>query len=608
MVVVGGVGSVNIVINAIDNYSKTFNKAKLSMESVRKAGIGLAAVGGAIAFGLAKAVKTSIDFESAFIGVRKTVELTEEGFGKLEQNFKDLSTTIPLTFRELSGIGEIAGQLGVSGVENLTKFTKTIADISATTNLAAEDAATDFARIANVMQEPLENIDRMGAVVVDLGNNFATTESEISLFAQRISGAGKIAGFSTDEIFSISAALSSVGVQAEAGGSAMQKALLTITKSVTTSDDKLEIFARTAKLSSIEFQDLWKEDASKAFEKFVLGLGEQGDDAITTLKDVGLGGIRTTRSFLSLANAGDLITETFATGNKAWQENTALVIEAEKRYNSLESQISILKNKFTIIGDEIGDVLTPIIRDEIIPSIDSLIGKWKELEPTQKEQIIKTTILASGILLLAGAVMIAVAAFSLIGLVIVLAGIAIVAIIALILKMKNNWDEIVIGFITSMKDLEATIIIMLSKIEKGFVSVFAGIQNFINSTWNSIISGTESALNFIIKGINAVIRGFNKLPGFDIGEVGSVSLAGLKKEAIDIDKLLSDIDKKTQAKLFESETRFLEVMQPRLTSMREKDQAMNVTIEGDVFTQDGVQFQDKINQAVQDSVLNKINI
>lgn len=609
MVLIGGATSVNIIINAVDNYSKTFNKATSSMQRLKKVGVGLAIVGAGIAFGLAKAVKTSIDFESAFTGVRKTVELSEKGFADLEQNFKDLSSTMPLTFAELSSIGEIAGQLGVSGVNNLTKFTKTIADISATTNLTAEAAATDFARIANVMQEPLENVDRMGAVVVDLGNNFATTESEISLFAQRIAGAGKIAGFSTDEIFSISAALSSVGVQAEAGGSAMQKALLTITKSVTTSDDKLQLFAKTAGMTSVEFQDLWKEDASKAFEKFVLGLGEQGNNAITTLKDVGLGGIRTTRAFLSLANAGDLITQTLKTGSKAWKENTALTEEAEKRYGTLQSKLDILKNKFTIMGDEIGDVLAPIIENNLIPSIDNLIEKWKELEPEQKETIVKTTLMGTGFLILTGIIMVAVATFSLLALVITLAVIAIAGVIALILRIKNNWNAIMIGFQKSMTKFKNNTVIILQEVKKMWIRVFGGIQNFISKTWEKILIISASGINILIRGINFLIRAFNKLPGFNIGEVGEIKLSNLKKELVDIDALMSKVDRETQSLIASNNLELQETIRPRIErGIEERAAAINVTIEGDVFTQDGTEFTNKIVNIIQDDVLNKINI
>jgi len=356
-----GGASVQIVINGVDRFSNVLNKATSKLGKF--GGIASAAIGGATAILTGTAVattalgiaslKTALSFEDAFTGVKKTVDLTAEGFADLEQRFKDISTTTPITFQELSGIGELAGQLGVSGVDNITKFTKTIADISVTTNMTADAAATDFARIANVMQEPIENVDKMGATIVDLGNNLATTESEISSFAQRIAGGGKIAGLTTADIMAIGAAMSSVGIEAEAGGTAVQKILMNMTKATTEGGKKLRLFAGAAGMSGKEFQQLFKDDPSKVFEQFVKGLGKAGDDAFGILEDLGMQDQRLMRSFLSLANAGDLITDSLNISDKAWQENTALTEEAEKRYATASSMIQILKNTFTNLFQEL---------------------------------------------------------------------------------------------------------------------------------------------------------------------------------------------------------------------------------------------------------------
>ena len=351
-----GGATVSIIISAVDKFSGVFknvNKQMLIAGGVMTA-LGVAGLGATKGL-----INAASSFETAFTGVRKTVELTEKEFGELENRFKDLSKEIPVTVEELSGIGEIAGQLGVEGVDNIAKFTKTIAGIAVTTNLSAEDAATSFARIANVMQEPIENVDKMASVVVDLGNNFATTESEIVNFAQRIAGAGNIAGLTTDQTLAIAAAFSSVGVQAEAGGTAVQKVLIGMNTAVVEGNEKLEIFAQTAGLSGEEFAKVWKDNAGKAFELFVKGLGDQGDKAITTLSDLGLEDQRLIRSFLSLANAGDLITDTLETGTKEWENNTAAVEEAEKFYETTASKVQIMKNKFTVLKVQMAEKLLP---------------------------------------------------------------------------------------------------------------------------------------------------------------------------------------------------------------------------------------------------------
>lgn len=380
----GGASSVNIIINGVDNFSNTFGKASKglgmigSVATASVAALGVASVALA-GLGFASA-KVGMDFESAFTGVRKTVNLTEGEFQNLRKSFKDMSEEIPTSFVELSKIGEIAGQLGVEGVDNISKFTRVIADISESTNLSAEAAATDFARIANIMNEPIQNVDKMGSAIVELGNNFAANEVEISNFAQRIAGAGNIAGLTTSDIFAIGTAFSAVGVKAEMGGTAVQKVLNAMTQSVATGDEKLKVFAETAGVSTEEFSEMFKEDAAGAFASFVNGLGESGDDAFGILEDLSLQNERVIRAFLSLANAGDLINRTLDVGTKGFEDNIALTEEAEKRYATLESIFSTIGNAFTNMGDSINTIMQPAllmltnrITQDVLPALEPLI-------------------------------------------------------------------------------------------------------------------------------------------------------------------------------------------------------------------------------------------
>ena len=251
----------SVLLTLKDELSKNIDSAAKKISNIgvqaTKVGAALTAISAAPTAAVVAATKAAIDWESAFTGVRKTVDASEEEFGLLESSIRSMSKQMPITANDLAGIMEIAGQLGVRGVDELTKFTDTIAKISETTNLTSEEAATDFAQIANIMKEPMKNVDRMGAVVVNLGNNFATTERDIVNFSSRIAGAGKIAGLSTDQIFAISTAFSSVGIEAEAGGTAVQKVLMAMTQAAQGStggiiDNTKAIANNSAKLNDLQ--------------------------------------------------------------------------------------------------------------------------------------------------------------------------------------------------------------------------------------------------------------------------------------------------------------------------------------------------------------------
>ncbi len=288
--------------------------AKHSNSELAIAGTAMVATLGMVA---SQAVNSAIEFESAFAGVRKTIDATEEEYAKLAEGIRAKALEIPVDTTELSKIAELGGQLGIAK-ESVIDFTDTIAKLAVTTNLTAEDSAMAFARIAEILQRPQAEIANMGSAVVGLGNNFATTESEIVEFTNRIAGAGKIANINAGAIFGISTAFSSVGIQAEAGGTSVQKALLKMNTAVSTGSDKVAEFAKIAGISAEEFSKMWKTDASEAFTLFVEGLGKAGDKASTVLGEVIGEDVRLQRAFLSLAGAGDLLRRSVAKGTEEW--------------------------------------------------------------------------------------------------------------------------------------------------------------------------------------------------------------------------------------------------------------------------------------------------
>lgn len=367
---------VKITITAKDKASGVLKRiggafAKLGLAVAAGAAAGIAALGGLAAISL----KTAISVESAFTGVAKTTDGLIDEFGKLtevgaeiKQEFRDLAKVVPIAVEELLGIGELAGQLGVPR-EALVEFTETVAQLAVTTNLTQEEAATNLARLGNIYQitadDMAQNTSDVGATIVELGNNFATTERDILAFGSRLAGTGKIVGLTQADVLGIGTALSSVGVEAQAGGTAVQKVLIGMSEAVISGGKDLENFAATAGLSAAQFSEAFKEDAGKAFQLFVEGLGTQGQDAISTLSDLGLQDQRLIRSFLSLAGAGDLLGDAMDTANLAFEDGSALAKEAGLRFGTTESKLLILKNTLRDVGITIGDALMPAFQQVI---------------------------------------------------------------------------------------------------------------------------------------------------------------------------------------------------------------------------------------------------
>jgi TP901 family phage tail tape measure protein len=316
----------------------------------------------------AASTKAAITWETAFTGVRKTVAGTKSELDSLGASLRDLSTTQPTSANDLAGIAASAGQLGIAR-ENILGFTKVVADLAVTTNLTAEQGASDLARLANITQLPQTQFSNLGSTVVALGNNFATTESEIVAMALRLAGAGSQIGLTQAETVGLAAALSSVGIEAEAGGSAFSRVMKDMAVAVAKGGKELRDFSAVAARGGVaNFVDTFKRAPAEAIAGFIQGLiniRREGGDVIALLERMGITEIRMSDALLRTAGAGDLVARSLQTSATAWRQNTALTREAETRYATTASQLEVLKNKGVDIAVSFGTALLPAIRSAI---------------------------------------------------------------------------------------------------------------------------------------------------------------------------------------------------------------------------------------------------
>ena len=385
---------------------KASRKIRSAGAAIREAGTNIAlSVGAPIAAAVAISVKAFANFDLAMKGVQKTVDASPEQLEELGRGFIEMSNNISTSAVELGRIGQIAGQLGVA-VDDIGDFTRVIAEFGVATEVSTEEAAFSLARLATIMQLPTAQTRNLASSMVALGNNFAANEPEIISMSLRIAKAGKVVGLTAGEVFGFSTALASVGVNAQAGGTAISKAFIKINKSVNQGGAELEEFARTAGVSVNEFSDLFRNDAAKAFELFIKGLEQtrrSGGDVLKTLEDLGLQEIRTQQAILGLALASDTLTGALSLGNKAFEEGTALSKEATIFFSALSERMKVVRNRFIEVARSLGESFAPQI-DMIVnkllefgTKLQDFAKRVGDLSNAQKELILK--ILAFGIAL-----------------------------------------------------------------------------------------------------------------------------------------------------------------------------------------------------------------
>ena len=461
---------------------------KNMFEGARRVGATAMAGGAAGAAVIGLGANAAISYETAFAGVRKTVDATEEEYAALSQEIRGLAKTIPATAVEIAGVTEAAGQLGISK-EGLMEFTRTMVDLGVATNMSSDEAATSLARFANITQMSEDDYSRLGSTVVALGNSLATTESEIVGMTMRLAGAGTQVGMTESDILAFAGALSSVGIAAEAGGSAFSKVMIDMASEVATNGENLGRFAKVAGMSAAEFKEAYQKDASGAIISFTEGLGKmsaEGQDVFGVLDELGFSEIRVRDALLRASGAGDLFRDSLEIGSGAWAENLALSKEAAERYKTTAAKLIILKNTLKDIGFTFGDMLLPYI-NSFADSIGVLAGKFDNLSPGIKKFGAIAFVAGTALLLIAGPILLLVgilpsiaAGFSMLGTislgVLGPIALAILGIAAAGVLLYKNWDKIKAFGLTLWNSFKAQIEPFVPYIQNVFNAVKAILQ------------------------------------------------------------------------------------------------------------------------------------
>lgn len=487
-----------------------------------------------IAAARAAVIKSGIDFETAFTGVKKTVDATDKQLDELRQGILDMSKEMPESAEEIAGVAEAAGQLGIK-TDDILSFTKVMVQLGDTTNLSSQEAATALAKFANITKMSADDYDNLGAVIVDLGNNFATTEADIVQLMTRLASTGEIVGLSEPQMAALATTLSSLGIEAEAGGTAISKLLKMLevaSKSFPdakakidatgfslqelkqiqdesgkrfkqiawniglTSDElktamsnvqSLENFASAAGVSAEEFNKAYGEDAVKALGLFISGLNDterNGKSAVEILEGMGITEVRLSNAILAMSTSEGLLTSALDTANQAWDENTALQKEAEQRYGTVESNIEILKNKLNALGVTLSDNLLPSFHNFVV-WIGNIIDKFSQMSPTAQKVIITiaSIVAAIGPLLLIGGKLL-------------IFGTQLAKAISIVRAAILAINPIMLGSVGAIGIIIAAIVAVIA-IFKYLWDNCEGFRNFWINLWNGIKDAFWKVINFI---------------------------------------------------------------------------------------------------------------
>ena len=521
-------------------------------------------------------ISAGVAFEDSFAGIAKTVDGIGVGFDEIKaaaldrlgivvttmdeakdaadkmgmsfgdltpigedvrKQFREMALEIPISANELNKFGETAGQFGVQA-DQIEGVTRSMAALEVATNLAGDAAGSQLIQLKNISKSSLdasEFINRAGSSLVYLGNSSVSTESQILDMTMRIAAAGDLANFTVPEMFAWGTTVSDMGVRAEKGGTAVSRMINEMMIAVATGSDNLGTFASVMGVSVDELKQMFEKDASGAIFTFTQRLTE-GIEAGTVSKEMltslGLGGVRAIDVVERLSGAQDQFTNNLNMANKSWEEGIALQEEAEKRYNTVKSQIQLTKNAFTDLGITIFDLIKDDIK-KLLDNIQKGIAWFKNLDAGILRTILKFAGIAAAIgpvlVVLgalassAGAVSIFVKALPMLfgklakSLLATLGpvGLLIASLMTIISILSGAGFKLNIDFSGVLKEAQKTfdtIKTEIGKIGDAFANLKIGDTGFLKSLQgllDTLIQGIVDKILFVMKFVQDMAKGFS---------------------------------------------------------------------------------------------------
>ena len=348
-------------------------------------------------------VRSAVEVDTALTGVRKTLDATEDQYQALKDAAIESSKVQPVDAATILDIEALGAQLGFS-IDELEEFARVASGLDVATDMNWEDAATNMAQFSNIMGTSHDNVSNYASTVVALGNNLATTESAVSDMGMRIAAAGKAIGMSEADVLGLAGALTSMGVSAEAGGTAISTIMSSIDKDVATGSENLEKWASTAHMSAEDFAEAWKTGPVDALAAVLSGLEEataQDQSMAVMLDELGISSLRQTDVMKRLASDTGKMTSAVALANDAWKENTALQAEVDNRNESMASKLQVLANKLQAIAIEVGEPLANALIDAVdaaeplIQKVGDLAQAFADMDEDQQRTVIKLGLMAA---------------------------------------------------------------------------------------------------------------------------------------------------------------------------------------------------------------------
>ena len=363
------IADINSAIDANNRYIGALESTRFAAQDLRNYLTLLAA--GFTSLSVAS-VAAAASQERAFADVARTTQMSAQSaeMRALSNTYRDLSTQISTTYEDLSQIGSLGAQMGISA-DKLGDFTHAVAGFTTITGTNIDSATEAFGRFFEMVDNAGVEADHSGqrymnfaSQVAELGAKSVATESEILTMANSIAASAASAGIGQDAILAYATALSSLGIKQEWARGSLQRIFGSINDAVAEAGEGMNKFATVLGMTTEEAENLWRTDPSTFFNNLLTSLNNVTDsvERWTIIKNLGFKNTRDIQLLQRLSLNIDLVNESFKNSADAARNTEFLDKSLETLNATLTETIARWKNSLANLGASLGGPFLGVVK------------------------------------------------------------------------------------------------------------------------------------------------------------------------------------------------------------------------------------------------------
>lgn len=363
------IADINSAIDANNRYIGALESTRFAAQDLRNYLTLLAA--GFTSLSVAS-VAAAASQERAFADVARTTQMSAQSaeMRALSNTYRDLSTQISSTYEDLSQIGSLGAQMGISA-DKLGDFTHAVAGFTTITGTNIDSATEAFGRFFEMVDNAGVEADHSGqrymnfaSQVAELGAKSVATESEILTMANSIAASAASAGIGQDAILAYATALSSLGIKQEWARGSLQRIFGSINDAVAEAGEGMDKFATVLGMTTTEAENLWRTDPSTFFNNLLTSLNNVTDsvERWTIIKNLGFKNTRDIQLLQRLSLNIDLVNESFKNSADAARNTEFLDSSLETLNATLTETIARWKNSLANLGASLGGPFLGVVK------------------------------------------------------------------------------------------------------------------------------------------------------------------------------------------------------------------------------------------------------